>query len=234
MSTLVQDSRRPPLYILTLLLATWGCTAGNARAQKPMYLLEETKIAAGQQQAFESGQKEYCAAVVRGGAPACHVLAPTTLSTARQYLILLKVANFAHYDEGTYTSKGMTPPEAKDLQQRRSPTIADNSETLLRVIDSRGIEARSDRPVVMITEVQLIPGTETQFFLLLKQWHVGRGAASVPYEILQGAASGSPDRILILHYLLRFADLDTMWIYGIFVTPFLCSLVYPIFRTADW
>jgi hypothetical protein len=214
MNTPAQPRGIAPLCILGLLLAGWGYAAMSASAQKPMYLLEETQVQDGHQPAFESAQKEYCAAVVRGGAPACQVLTPTTLSRQRQYLTLLAVASFAHYDEGTYTSKGMTATEAKDLQQRRSPTIESNHETLFRTIDSNEVESRKNKSVVMVTEVELVPGTETVFFRLLKQWHTGKAAASVPYEILQASASGSPDRILILHYFSRFADLDTMGTYA--------------------
>src|ERR1700688_4568528 len=100
--SLKESSMRAGVCAIVLLSM---CLAGSAQSKR--YLLEETTVRGGMEAQFEVGQKDYCAAVVRGGAPSCLVLSPTTFSPGNRYLTLLAFGSFAHYDEGTYTSKGL-------------------------------------------------------------------------------------------------------------------------------
>ena len=67
-----------------VLLAVFVCGVDACLAQQPHFLLEETTAANGKTTAFETAQKDYCAAVVRGGAPECLVFSPTTFSSRAQ------------------------------------------------------------------------------------------------------------------------------------------------------
>ena len=180
-------------------------------AQSKHYLIEETTILTGSRSQFESAQKEYCAAVVRGGAPSCTVLSPTTFSQANRYLTLLSFGSFAHYDQGTYTSKGLTPEQARDLNSRRGPTISSNVESgiLLRYPDKPGRDDAS--PIVLVTEIQVFPGKADGFVQLIKNQAIAARSARVrpKIEIYQTEANGDPDRLLMLQHLAKFADLDT-------------------------
>jgi len=80
------------------LFALLTLTASLAAAQTPTTpqhaLLEETQIHSGMSGQFESAQKEYCAAVVRGGAPACRVPHPTPATKGSG------APSFAHFAKG--------------------------------------------------------------------------------------------------------------------------------------
>jgi hypothetical protein len=178
------------------------CLAGSAQTKR--FLLEETTVRSGMEAQFEAGQKDYCAAVVRGGAPACLVLASTTFSPGNRYLTLLAFGSFAHYDEGTYTSKGLTQEQAKELSSRRTPTVAANVESALEPRLSMGEQSSGVPPLVLITEVHLAPGRSAAFVKLL-QASRGKG---VDFEMYQTVAGGDPDRLFLLQHLHRFAELD--------------------------
>ena len=60
------------------------------------FLLEETTAASGKA-AFEAAQKDYCAVVLRCGAPQCLVFSPTTLSPGGLFFTLLR---FSRATEG--------------------------------------------------------------------------------------------------------------------------------------
>ena len=194
------------LGALLLCLASLPCAA-----QSRHYLAEETTIVAGSRDRFESGQKDYCAAVVRGGAPACLVLAPTTFSPADRYLTLLSFGTFAHYDQGTYTSKGLTPEQAKELASRRGPTIAANQESGIQLRSSTGSGPDEQRPIVLITEIHALPGKADSLVKLIRQQEMRsvRGKDSAQVEIYQTEANGDPDRLFVLQHLARFVDLDS-------------------------
>jgi hypothetical protein len=183
------------------------CLAGAAQTKR--YLLEETTVRGGMEAQFEAGQKDYCAAVVRGGAPACRVLAPTTFSPGNRYLTLLAFGSFAHYDEGTYTSKGLTPEQAKELSSRRSPTVAANVESAIEQRLSAEAGSSSPTPLVLLTEVHLAPGRGAAFLKLLQEF-AGKASRSegVDFEMYQTVAGGDPDRVFLLQHLHRFAELD--------------------------
>jgi hypothetical protein len=183
------------------------CLAGSAQTKR--YLLEETMVRGGMDAQFEAGQKDYCAAVVRGGAPACLVLAPTTFSPGNRYLTLLAFGSFAHYDEGTYTSKGLTPEQAKELSGRRTPTVAANVESAIERRVSAEDGSSGGAPLVRFTELHLAPGRGAAFVKLLQELagKASRGEG-VDFEMYQTVAGGDPDRVFVVQQLHRFAELD--------------------------
>jgi hypothetical protein len=179
-------------------------------AQQRHYFLEETPIKGGMEAQFEVGQKDYCAAVVRGGAPSCLVLSPTTFSLGNHYLTLLSFGSFAHYDEGTYTSKGLTHEQAKELSSRRTPTIVSNEESAIELKLTSGEKRSGFTPIVLLTEVHLAAGRTAAFVKLLHdaEAQASRGEGVVDFEVYQTVAGGDTDRVFILQHLHRFAELD--------------------------
>jgi hypothetical protein len=179
-------------------------------AQSTRYFLEETSIQSGMTARFEAGQGEYCAAVVRGGAPSCIVLSPTIFSPPNRYLTLLSFGSFSHYDEGTYTSKGLTAEQARDLSSRRAPTIAANQESAIELQRDLSFIDTEKNSLVSITEIWLHPGSAPAFLKVLKEAALpaARKAKFASFEVYRTAAGGSPDRLFLLRHLRNFAELD--------------------------
>ena len=192
--------------LCTLLI---GLTS-TAHAQPQRYLLEETTVKDGAGSGFESAQKEYCAAVVRGGAPSCNVMSPTTFSPLGLYLTLLAFGSFAHYDEGTYTSKGLTPEEARDLSSRRAPAIAQNQESAIELQGSLSFIGQGSGVFVEITEIQLHAGALPVFSKLLEDLVLpaAHKANFAGFEVYRTVAGGNPDRLFLIRRLRKFAELD--------------------------
>ena len=195
---------RPGLCAMVLMNMCLACSA-----QEKHYLLEETTVKRGMEAQFEVGQKDYCAAVVRGGAPSCLVLSPTTFSSGNHYLTLLSFGSFAHYDEGTYTSKGLTPEQAEELSRRRTPTIASNEESAIELKLAAGDKRSSFTAIVLLTEVHLAAGRTTAFVNLLDDAKAPASRGEVAdFEVYQTVAGGDTNRVFILQHLRRFAELD--------------------------
>jgi hypothetical protein len=150
------------LAILTLV-GLWAGMQARAQNQPRVqnFLLEETTVRSGMGGQFEAAQKDYCAAVVRGGAPACLVFSTATFGKSGLYWTLLPFSSFIHYDQGKYTDKGLTPEQAKELSARRVPTIESNHESAIALqVDSSLAPTGSDAdyPLNLVTEYQLKPG----------------------------------------------------------------------------
>jgi len=175
-------------------------------AQHSHVLLEDITIDGAKRAVFEQAQHEYCEAVVRGGAPACYVLAPTTFSHNSNYLVLLPFQSFTHYDEGTYTSKGMTPEQAKELSTRRGPTIKHNEETGFELAFHTGESLTPTTKIIHITDVQTRPGYEAEVIRAL-QTAQGTTHGLAVYRVVAGANTG---RLLVMRFLDRFADMDKL------------------------
>jgi hypothetical protein len=189
------------IFVTALLMSTLACAAQSKR-----YLLEETNSQRGMQKEYETTQKEYCAAVVRGGAPSCLVFAPTTLSSPNHYWILLPFTSFSHYDQGTYTSRGMTPEEAQNLGLRRNPTIASGVESIIELKAPLDSKPPDFSEIVLITEVHVTAGDGPAFLKLLRE---ASSPATPPMQTYQTVVDGDPDRLFILQPLHNFAELDT-------------------------
>jgi hypothetical protein len=183
---------------------------GALHAQAARYLLEETTVKEGMTSRFEPAQGEYCAAVIRGGAPSCTILSPTTFSAQNQYFTLLAFGSFSHYDEGTYTSKGLTPEQAKDLSSRRGPTIANNQESAIELHRGSSFGDAGESPLVLVTEIWLHPGSAPAFLKVLKEMVLpaAQKAKFASFEVYETAAGGSPDRFFLMRGLRNFAELD--------------------------
>jgi hypothetical protein len=201
----LEDSQmRPGICAIVLLNMCLACSA-----QEKHYLLEETTVKGGMEAQFEVSQKDYCAAVVRGGAPSCLVLSPTTFSPGNRYLTLLSFGSFSHYDEGTYTSKGLTPEQAKELSSRRGPTIASNEESAIELELASGEKRSGFTAIVLLTEVHLAAGRTAAFVKLLHDAETqASGGEVADFEVYQTVAGGDTNRVFILRHLHRFAELD--------------------------
>jgi len=178
--------------------------AAASLAQTRHFLLEEIAMDPAQRQQFESAQRDYCAAVVRGGAPSCVVLSPTTFAKQDGYFAMLFFPSFAHYDEGTYTSKGLTPEQAQDLARRRDPTIKHNHESGFQEAFAAGSSLGARTALVEITDLEAHPGFEAAIVDSLRTMRSSAEGITV-YRCIAG---GNPSRLLVFRYLQRFALLD--------------------------
>jgi hypothetical protein len=185
-----------------------------AASQAPMNaLLEETSIHPGMGGQFEGAQKDYCAAVVKGGAPACLIFSTATFGQSDRYFTVLPFASFIHYDQGKYTDKGLTPEEAKALSARRIPPIASNHESAIALHPELSIlptVTNAEYPINLFTEYRLKPGTSEGF---LKAIHndllpAAKKAGLLEFEVFTTTVGESPDRILIVTRLKNYAQLD--------------------------
>lgn len=183
-------------------------------AQAPMNaLLEETNIRSGMGGQFEAAQKEYCAAVVKGGAPACLIFSTATFGESDRFFTLLPFASFIHYDQGKYTDKGLTLEEARDLSARRVPPVASNHESAIALHPELSIlptVSNAEYPINHFTEYRLRPGTAALF---LKTVHdlllpAAKKAALLEFEVFTTTVGESPDRILIATRLKNYEQLD--------------------------
>ena len=121
--------------------------------------LGRSTAASGKAAAFEAAQKDYCAAVLRCGAPQCLVFSPTTLSPGGLFFTLLRFSSFSHYDEGTYTSKGLAPEQAAELESRRGPTVAGNRESALTLHAEMSYTSSDPGNLVIFTDFAIRSGS---------------------------------------------------------------------------
>ena len=185
-----------------------------AAAQAPMNaLLEETHIHSGMGGQFEAAQKDYCAAVVKGGAPACLVFSTATFGQSDRYFTVLPFASFIHYDQGKYTDKGLTPEEAKALSARRVPPIAANHESANVLHPELSIlptVTNAEYPINHFTEYRLRPGARKDFLALVQKslLPAAKKAGLLEFEVFTTTVGESPDRVLIATRLKNYAVLD--------------------------
>lgn len=196
-----------------LALALFALTLPVA-AQAPMNaLLEETNIRSGMGGQFEAAQKEYCAAVVKGGAPACLIFSTPTFGQSDRYFTLLPFASFIHYDQGKYTDKGLTPEEAKALSARRVPPIASNHESAVALHPELSVMPTVTNPAYPInhfTEYHLRPGMRAEFLKVIGNnlLPAAKKAGLLEFEVFTTTVGESPDRILIVTRLKNYEQLD--------------------------
>lgn len=177
------------------------------------FLLEETTVRSGMGGQFEAAQKDYCAAVVRGGAPACLVFSTATFGKSNLYWTLLPFSSFIHYDQGKYTDKGLTPEQAKELSARRTPTIESNHESAIALqVDSSlaPTGSNAEYPLHLVTEYQLKPGMTNDFVAAIKRWMLpgAKKSGAVALGVLTTTLGESPERVFVVTRLKNFQELD--------------------------
>jgi len=204
-------------WALTILAVAglWaGRQAGGQNQPRVQnFLLEETTVRSGMGGQFEAAQKDYCAAVVRGGAPACLVFSTATFGKSNLYWTLLPFASFIHYDQGKYTDKGMTPEQAKELSARRVPTIESNHESAIALeVDSSlaPTGSNTDYPLNLVTEYQLKPGMTSAFVATIKKTLLpgAKKSGAVALEVFTTRLGESPERVFVVTRLKKFQELD--------------------------
>lgn len=199
-----------------LVVLAFAMCVGPAFHAQQRYLLEETTAAGGQSGAFEAAQKDYCAAVLRGGAPQCVVFSPTTFSPGNLYFTLLRFSSFRHYDEGTYTSKGLTPEQAAELDKRREPTIAGNRESAMTLHDEVSYIGTDPGRLVIVTEFTIRPGTLPTLLEYIRKVELPEAhrAGLLSSELYQVVAGADTNRFLLFRRMQRFAQLDRVAPFG--------------------
>ena len=211
------EAMRHLLLVVGILLGAGICAGPQAGAQDNQkvqyFLLEETTVRGGMGGQFEAAQKDYCAAVVRGGAPACLVFSTATFGKSGLYWTLLPFSSFIHYDQGKYTDKGLTPEQAKELSARRVPTIESNKESAIALeLDSSLAPSGSngDYPLNVVTEYQLKPGMTSQFLGTVKKTLLpgAKKGGAVALEVFTTRMGESPERVLVVTRHMKFEELD--------------------------
>ena len=202
------------------------CLSPLLRAQQ-RFLLEETTAANGKYAAFERAQKDYCAAVLRGGAPECLVFSPTTFSPGNLFFTLLRFSSFRHYDEGTYTSKGLTSEQAIELDKRREPTIVGNRESAMTLHDEVSYSSSNPGSLVIVTDFTIRPGTLPALLEYLRKVELPEAhrAGLLSSELYQVVAGGDTNRVLLFRRMERFAQLDRVAPFGDTVGQTAASIV---------
>lgn len=203
--------------VLAGLAGAGICAAPQATAQDQQriqyYLLEETTVRGGMGGQFEAAQKDYCAAVVRGGAPACLVFSTATFGKSGLYWTLLPFSSFIHYDQGKYTDKGMTPEQAKELSARRTPTIESNRESAIALeVDSSlaPTGSNADYPLNVVTEYRLKPDMTGDFVAAIRKWMLpgARKSGAAALEVFTTRLGDSPERVMVVTRHKKFEELD--------------------------
>ena len=203
--------------VALLALATIPALSQTAQSKTSNALLEETIIQSGTASQFEPAHKEYCAAVVKGGAPACLVFSTATFGQSGLYFTLLPFASFVHYDQGKYTDKGLTPDEAKALSARRLPPIASNHESAVALHRDLSIlppptNTNADLPLNFFTEYLIRPGADNlkDFLDAIGRYMLpaARKSGVAAFEVFTTTVGGSPERVFIVTRLKNFAQLD--------------------------
>jgi len=204
-------------WFLAVVTAAGICEVPQAGAQDQQriqyFLMEETMVRGGMGGQFEAAQKDYCAAVVRGGAPACLVFSTATFGKSNLYWTLLPFSSFIHYDQGKYTDKGLTPEQAKELSARRTPTIESNKESAIALeLDSSLAPTGSngDFPLNVVTEYRLKPGMTNYFVGTIKKTLLpgAKKGGAVALEVFTTRMGESPERVLVVTRHKKFEELD--------------------------
>lgn len=212
--------RRHGWFCMAALCLTTLFTSREALSQR-RYLLEETRIDPGKAQSFPQAQDDYCAGVLRGGAPECIVLAPTVFSPPNLFFTLLRFSSFEHYDEGTYTSRGMTPQQAADLRSRREPAIRENTEMAIELHEQVSFTSPGPGALVRIVEFTIRPGTLPQLYRYVRgvELPAAHKAGMRSSELYQVVAGGETNRFLLLQRFDRFTQLDAVAPFGDIAAP---------------
>jgi hypothetical protein len=203
--------------VLAVMMGSGVLAGGQAGAQDQQrvkyFILEETTVRSGMGGQFEAAQKDYCAAVVRGGAPACQVFSTATFGKSNLYWTVLPFSSFIHYDQGKYTEKGLTPEQAKELSARRTPTIESNKESAIALeLDSSlaPTGSNADVPLNLVTEYQLKPGMTSAFVGTIKKTLLAgaKKSGAVALEVFTTRLGESPERVFVVTRLKKFEELD--------------------------
>jgi hypothetical protein len=202
-------------FYLGFLLVCFGC-ALRCEAQQSYYLMEETAAQEHTSDRFEVAEKDYCAAVVRGGAPACLVFSPTTFSPHDQYLMLLSFGSFGHYDKGTYTSKGLTPEQASELSARRNPMVRANEESGIKLHAELSYLSDDPGALALVSDVEIRPGTLAALSSYIQRVEIpaAHAAGLLSFELYQVVAGGDTNRYLLIRRFRTFKQLDGVLPFG--------------------
>lgn len=184
---------------------------GQTAAPLNNFLMEDTIIHSGMGGQFEAAQRDYCAAVVKGGAPACLIFSTATFGQSDRYLTLLPFASFIHYDQGKYTDKGLTAAEAKALSARRTPPIASNHESAIFLhSDLSFLAPNVGKPLNFVVEYHLRPGSLNAFLDYVKSTMLpaARNSGAAAFEVFTTTIGENTDRVLVVTRMDNFATLD--------------------------
>jgi hypothetical protein len=159
---------------------------------------------------FEAAEKLRCAAIVKGGGRFCHVYSTAMFGTLYRYSTVVPLDNYAHYDEGTYYSRGATAEERAGIEKKRSAAIVSSEESSMLLIGSLSIIDEKFSPMIRLTEIQVKPGMQQSFYddIAKIQLPAAKKAGIADFETFKTLIGNSPDRMFTVVGMNKFAELD--------------------------
>ncbi len=159
---------------------------------------------------FEAAEKQRCAAIVKGGGQSCHVYSTAMFGTLYKYYTVIPLDNYAHYDAGSYYSRGATAEERAAIEKKRAAAMISSEESSMLLIGSLSIMDEKVSPLIMVTEIQLRPGMQESFYDDVEkiQLPAAKKAGLTSFETYKTLIGNSPDRMFSVVPVAKFAELD--------------------------
>jgi hypothetical protein len=159
---------------------------------------------------FEAAMKLRCAAIVKGGGRSCHVYSTAMFGTLYKYYTVIPLDNYAHYDDGTYYSKGSTAEERAGIDKKLTAATISSEESSMLLIGSLSIPYDNLPHYLRLTEIQVRPGMQEGFYddiekILLP---AAKKAGMPIFETYKTLIGNSPDRMFSVTGMDKFAELD--------------------------
>jgi hypothetical protein len=178
--------------------------SGNQRM-----VLVETVIHPSAVAEFEAAEKQRCAAIVKGGGQSCHVYSTAMFGTLYKYYTVIPLDNYAHYDAGTYYSRGATAEERAGIEKKRGAAMISSEESSMLLIGSLSIVDEKVSPLIRVTEIQVRPGMQEGFYddIAKIELPAAKKAGMTDFETYK-TLIGNPDRMFTVVAMDKFAELD--------------------------
>ncbi len=191
--------------------ATLSAQAATPRASADQrFVLIETVIHPDSVADFEAAEKLRCAAIVKGGARACHVYSTAMFGTLYKYYTVIPLDNYAHLDDATYYVKGTSIAERESIEKRRTKAMVSSEESTMVLFGRLSVISENRPPFLRITEIQLRPGMQSEFYDDIEkiQLPAAKKAGLASFEIYKTLMGNSPDRMFSVMAMDKYAELD--------------------------
>jgi len=201
-------ARCAAVFAVLSAVAVSAQTATTPANQK--YMFVETVIRLDARTAYEGTLKAYCAAIVKGGARECNVYSTALFGNAGSFVIVVPFDKYAHYDEGTFFSKGASSEEQKRIMTDRAKAEISVDGSSINFIAGLSINSDKTPRYLHVTEIHVRPGMQQGFYddvekILLPAAKKAGLADYWTFKTLQG---NNPDRMFSIIPIEHYADLD--------------------------
>jgi hypothetical protein len=195
------------LAVLSAAVASAQTTPAPAN-QKFTFI--ETVIRPEARASYGDTLKAFCAAIVKGGAKTCHVSSTAMFGDLDKFVILIPLDHYAHFDEGTYFSKGASAEEQKRINGERARAEVSANESTVNLIGSLSLDSNKEPHFMHVTEIQVRPGMQQGFYDDVEKMELpaAKKAGLTDFWVYKTLQGGSPDRMFIVTPFDKFADMD--------------------------